>query len=76
MKAIEIRNKYLGAPFNAPSNIPTPIPCNPGINRQATAAISSIAKTISFQCSLHQSPTFFKPSQNFSQPDFSHSGFR
>ena len=64
------------APFKAPIRIPVPIPCNPGTKRQATATMTSIANTISFQCSLHHSPTSSSLSQNFSQFDFSHSGFR
>ena len=66
----------LSPPISIPASIPIPIPSRPGINKQTTAATISITRHISFQCSLHQSPTFFKPSQNFSQPDFSHSGFR
>ena len=64
------------APFKAPIRMPVPIPCKPGTQMQTTATTISITRTISFQWSLHHWPTFFKPSQNFSQSVFSQSGLR
>lgn len=44
-------------------------------NHMSPVITTAIAR-ISFQCSWHHSPTFLQPSLNFSQPLFSHSGFR
>ena len=63
------------APINAPIAAAPRIPPTP-VHIRAIAAMQITTVAISFQWSLHQSPTFFKPSQNFSQSDFSHSGFR
>ena len=66
----------LKAPFNEPIKIPEPSQFKPGTKQRTTPVITTAIARISFQCSWHHSPTFLQPSLNFSQPLFSHSGFR
>ena len=65
------------APEIAPQHAPAIIAPHAGqVTSITTAVITITTVMIAFQCSWHHSPTFLQPSLNFSQPLFSHSGFR